>query len=196
MDEINEILLRHKNRKNKKIKNKKNSFVTKILISIILLLSGLILVKRNDKLYLFAKDKILNNNINFSKIRSLYTKYLGKIIVNDNNDVKTVSKESNAYSDIIEYKSGYQLKLNTNTIHSLKSGIVVFIGSKDDFNNTIIIQGTDGVDIWYGNIETNNVKLYDYIETDAIIATSKENKLYLLFNKGSEYLKYEEYIKN
>ena len=38
------------------------------------------------------------------------------------------------------------------------------MGEKEGYGNTLIIQGADGVDIWYGNVNSTSLKLYDYIE--------------------------------
>ena len=71
---------------------------------------------------------------------------------------------------------------------------MVFIGEKEEYGNTIIIQGMDEIDYWYSNVENINVKLYDYVESDNIIANTKNNTLYVLFMKNGEVLNYEEYI--
>ena len=40
-----------------------------------------------------------------------------------------------------------------------ESGIVVFIGDKEGYGNTIIVQRIDGIDEWYGGIVNTNLKL-------------------------------------
>ena len=81
-----------------------------------------------------------------------------------------------------------------NNIYPFKSGIVVFIGEKEDYGNTVIIQGMDGIDYWYGNITNLGVKLYDYVETKNIIGQAKDNKLYVLFMKDNKILDYNDYL--
>ena len=85
--------------------------------------------------------------------------------------------------------------MTSNAVTSLYDGIVVFIGNKDNYKNTVIVQGSDGVDIWYGNVSNVSVTLYDYITKDTIIGEAADNTLYLVFNKENEYLGYEEYLK-
>ena len=62
--------------------------LSKILLSIIFILSSLIFVEygENEKLF---KDKVLNNNISFSELRSYYDKYFkgDKVSNEDNNDM-------------------------------------------------------------------------------------------------------------
>ena len=47
--------------------------------------------------------------------------------------------------------------------------------------NTVIIQGVDGVDIWYGNLTNVSVKLYDYVEKDKLIGVSFEKEMVMTF---------------
>ena len=70
---------------------------------------------------------------------------------------------------------------------------MVYIGEKEDYGNTVIIQGVDGVDIWYGNLTNVSVKLYDYLEKDKLIGETLDDTLYLVIKKDNEYIKYEDY---
>ena len=76
----------------------------------------------------------------------------------------------------------------------LESGIVVYIGEKKDYGNTVIIQQVDGVDAWYSNVDTN-ISLYDYVEKGTLLGNSKDNNLYLYFQKNGEFIDYKDYIK-
>ena len=72
--------------------------------------------------------------------------------------------------------------------------MVVFIGNKENYNNTVIIEDLNGVYIWYGNINTTSLKLYDYVEKGSYIGEASNN-LYMVFSKDNKYLSYEEYLK-
>ena len=74
------------------------------------------------------------------------------------------------------------------------SGLVVFIGEKEGYGNTVIIQQANGIDLWYGNIEDVNVELYDYVEQGDLIGNTKDTNLYLVYKKDGEVLNYEDYI--
>ena len=74
--------------------------------------------------------------------------------------------------------------------------MVVFIGKKEGYGNTIIVQQVNGVDLWYGNINNSNVKLYDYIEKGEILGDTLNNDLYLVYKKEGSTVNYEEYIKS
>lgn len=172
--------------------NKKyiKSLFTRILVSIILFLLISIFVNSSSDNLLFFKDNVYDKNIKFNKINSLYNKYFGKVLPKE--EVIPVSN-NNEYSNFNTYKDGAVIS-DVNVVYPFKSGIVVYIGDKDDYGKTIIIQGMDGIDYWYSNVENINVKLYDYIDSDTIIASPIDNKLYVLFSRDGKFLNYEEYI--
>ena len=70
----------------------------------------------------------------------------------------------------------------------LESGIVVYIGNKDDYGQTVIIEQENGIDVFYSNISNDNIKLYDYIEKGEYVGQTKTNKLYLVFQKNGTVL--------
>ena len=61
--------------------------------------------------------------------------------------------------------------------------------------NTIIVQQSDGIDTWYGNLSNINLKLYDYIEDNSIIGEAKNNELYLMFQKDGVDVGYKDVLK-
>lgn len=79
-------------------------------------------------------------------------------------------------------------------VPSIESGIVVYIGEKKDYGNTIVIEQINGIDVFYSNIEIPNIKLYDYIEKGEYLGQTKTEKLYMVFQKDGEIINYDEYI--
>ena len=77
----------------------------------------------------------------------------------------------------------------------IEEGLVVYIGEKENYGNVIIIEGIDGIDIWYGNIENTTVKLYDYVEKNTYLGQTKDNNLFLVYSKEGKFLNYKEYLK-
>ena len=73
--------------------------------------------------------------------------------------------------------------------------MVIYIGEKENYGNVVIVEGIDGIDIWYGNMETTSVKLYDYVEKGAYLGTVKDDNLYLADQKDGNFLDYKEYLK-
>ena len=72
--------------------------------------------------------------------------------------------------------------------------MVLFIGDKDNYGKTIIIEDLNGIYYWYGNISTTSLKLYDYVEEGSFICEA-DKTLYMVFSKDYKYLNYEDYIK-
>ena len=72
--------------------------------------------------------------------------------------------------------------------------MVVFIGDKENYPNTIIVEQVNGIEVWYSNIENVNVDMYDYIEKGKIIGSTIDDNLYLVYKKDGEILNYNDYI--
>lgn len=74
---------------------------------------------------------------------------------------------------------------------------MVFKGNKDEINNLVIVQSSDGFDIWYGLLENINVNIYDYINEGSLIG-SADKVFYLAITKDNKFYSYDEYkeIKN
>lgn len=194
---MDEYIIDAKKRRNKKSfnVNKKSikNFISKFLLAIIFFLSSIIFTNINDKNLLLYKEYVLTESLPFTKIKGWYEELFGEVLPKDDNN-KMVIKGHLVYKNIENYKDGEVLTLTTNTlINSLQSGIVVYCGEKDDYKNTVIIQGIDGVDIWYGNLTNVSVKLYDYIEKDKLIGETNSDLLYLVIKKDNNFLKYEDY---
>ena len=194
---MDEYISDAKKRRNKKSfnVNKKSikSFISEFLLAIIFFLSSIIFTNINDKNLLLYKEYVLTESLPFTKIKGWYEELFGEVLPKDDNN-KMVIKGHLVYKNIENYKDGEVLTLTTNTlINSLQSGIVVYCGEKDDYKNTVIIQGIDGVDIWYGNLTNVSVKLYDYVEKDKLIGETNSDLLYLVIKKDNNFLKYEDY---
>ena len=68
------------------------------------------------------------------------------------------------------------------------------IGEKEDYGSTIIVEQTNGIDVFYGNININNINMYDYVKKGSLIGEVKTDKFYLVFFKDGKYLNYKDYI--
>ena len=183
---------------NKKDYKKLRRYITKILISVIFLLVSIIYIKLSDNNKKLYESTFLENSISFIKINDWYQKYFGSIVPVPNIEDDTyVFNEDLTYKNIENYLNGSLVTVNNDyVVPTLESGIVVFIGEKENYNKTVIVQGVDGVDIWYGNIDNTNLNLYDYVKKGDLIGNVKDNSLYLVFMKDNEYISYEEYNKN
>ena len=174
------------------------SLILRSLTVIVLFLTLAILSKSNP----IYKDKIVSNlyekNISFTKIKKLYTKYLGGIIPLEKveNNIVQVFNEELEYQNESIFHDGVKLEVTNNyLVPIIEEGMVVFVGEKEHYGNVIIIEGIDGVEIWYGNMETSSIKLYDYVEKGTYLGTTKDNIMYLVYSKDGQYLDYKEYLK-
>ena len=198
---VSKFLDKDKN-KNQKEKNKKKnflmSFFNKILVCIILVIICLIMMKTNSNFKEFVSEKIFKDNISFAYLNNLYNKYFGNILPSYKNlDTEVVFNEKLEYFEYNKYLDGYKLSVQTSyLVPIIESGIVVYIGNIDNYGESVIIEGIDGVDIWYSNLENISVKLYDYVNSGDYLGEVKGEDLYLVFEKNQEYLKFEDYIKN
>lgn len=185
-----------KKKRNIKVIDKNNNLknlLSKFLIAIIFFLSSIIFTNISDNNLLLYKEYVLTESLPFTKIKGWYEELFGEVLPDSKNN-QMVFDGKLLYKDIKDYYDGEQLTLNNNTlINNITSGIVVFIGEKDNYNNTVIIQGVDGVDAWYGNLENVSVKLYDYVEKNSVLGQTQDDKLYLVLKKDNDYLKYENY---
>lgn len=174
---------------------KSNNFITKILLSVILCFSSLIYIKKDEKNLEYYKQYVFSNTFSFSKANKFLNKYLDNNILN----TSTSSETAMVFDETIEttkekYENGVKLKYsNLNAVKLIESGIVVFVGEKENLGNTIIIQGVDDYDIWYSNINNSNIKIYDYLEKESIIGETDE--LIITISKDGNYIDYDEYIK-
>ena len=142
---------------------------------------------------MFYKEHVFTESLPFTKIKGWYEDLFGEVLPKEDNTA-TVFNGKLVYKSIENYESGEKLVVNANSlVNNLTSGIVVYSGDKDNYGNTVIIQGIDGVDIWYGNLKNVSVNLYDYIEAGTVIGQTKDENLYLVIKKDNEFIKYENY---
>lgn len=171
--------------------------ISRILITVIFVLGSIIFTNLNEDNKKLYKKYVLEDSLEFTKINELYSNLFGKVDItnkNTNNSDSEVVFGSITYTNVEPYKNGVKLTVGMNeVVNVITSGIVVFIGEKDDLGNTIIIQGNDGVDIWYSNITDTDIKVYDYVEAGSILGTSNSDEVYLTISKDGEFISYEEY---
>lgn len=184
-------------KKNNKKSNKCGNTVwlSKLLISIIFVLTSLIYMNISDDTQNSYKKNVLEDNIDFYEINQVYDKYIGD--GEEQSDTELTFNDSIIASEVISYGDSYRLNVGTDyLINIMKPGIIVYIGDKDGLGNTVIVQGNDGVDIWYSNVLVSEYSLYDYVSVGDTIGTSNDEYIYLTFLKDGDYLTYEEYFKN
>ena len=179
------------------LKKSVRNFITRVLIVVIIFLVGMILVKSNSKAKNSILKKVYDTNFKFTKVKEIYQKYFGNILSIDKLALedKQVFQEELTYQKSKSYLDGVKLQVNDNyMVPALESGIVIFMGEKEGYGNTIVIEQIDGIDVYYSNISSDGIKLYDYVEKGKLLGEAEDNQLYLVFQKDGSFLDYKKYI--
>lgn len=174
------------------------SLILRSLTVIVIFLLLAIVCKSNQNYKNIIVTNLYEKNISFTKIKNLYTKYLGGIVPLDKvtEDVTPVFNEQLEYTNDTIFYDGVKLEvIDKYLVPIIEEGMVVYIGEKENYGNVIIIEGIDGIDIWYGNMESTTVKLYDYVEKNTYLGQTKDNYLYLVYSQDGQFLDYKEYLK-
>ncbi len=170
--------------------------LSKVLITAIIFLIGMISLKQFPTTRIFIEKNIFTSSFKFTKIKDIYNKYFGKLISIDKimYEETPVFNETITYTEKHAYKDGVALSVSNNyMVPALENGIVVYIGTNEQYGPTIIIEQENGIDTYYSNI-TTSLKLYDYIEKGEYIGQTTSDKLYLIFQKDGKRLDYQKYI--
>lgn len=183
---------------------KNNSFfgkyILKTLILVVLTLCTLIILKSNTKFKTIFYKEVYDTHFSFAKVNDAYKNLFGSPIPFVDlleNKTSMVFNEKIKYNTLSKYYDGVVLNVDSNlNVPVIESGMVVFVGEKENFGNTIIIEQVDGTDVWYGNMTNINVKMYDFVEKGSILGNVIDNNLYLVFYKDDKIVDYKEYLEN
>lgn len=179
------------------LKKSVRNFCTRVLITVIIFLVGMILVKNNTEIKNVILEQIYNKNFKFTKAKKIYEKYFGDILSSEQftNDEQAVFQEKLSYKKANTYLDGVALTVDNNyMVPVLETGIVIFMGEKEGYGNTVVIEQIDGVDVSYSNISTDGIQLYDYVEKGSLLGEVNNKKLYLVFQQDGEYLDYKRFV--
>ena len=181
----------------KEPKKKKNimKFVNKTLTAIFLGLVFLIVMEYSPKFKSFMQEDVLDKNFSFGFIGKLYNKYFGEILPETNDNVVKVFNEKLTYEKQEKYQDGYKLTVKNNyLVPVIKSGVVVFIGEKEEYGNVITIECEDNTVITYGNIKNIDLKLYNYVNNGEFLGEAGGDYIYIIIQKNGEYQDIETYL--
>lgn len=172
------------------------SFVCRSLVCLGFFLILLILSRKNSTLLEEVRSYVYDDTFSFAVVNDWYKKNFGDIFPLKElipNEV-SVFGEKLTYSSVNLYKDGAILSVDKGyLVPVLEDGIVIFVGEKEDYGHTVIVQQTDGVDVWYGGV-VEDVTIYEYVKKGSLLGEAKEEKLYLAFQKDGKFLDYKKYI--
>lgn len=203
LERIRSEMKQKRKKTNKGTEKKRNVFsiyryLCKALLVVFLTLLVLIFMKKDPQFKTDFYKFVYNSHFSFATFNDVYEKYMGNPLPFKDllvQGTEPVFNEQLVYKETNIYKDGVELKVDKNyMVPALDSGIVVFIGDKDDYKNTVIVQQANGIDVWYSNVSADNLKLYDYIEKGSLIGEVKTDSLYMVFKKDGKVLDYKDYI--
>lgn len=179
--------------KTRKVSSDKLSILfSQFLLAVIFVLGSLVLTNFSSEFKSKYVNEVLENNFDFSKINKFYNKYIGGDKENKE-EMEVANLDNNMSYEHVGEAVKFLVDKET-PVRALEGGIIVFIGDKDDLGKTVIIQGNDGVDIWYSNIEVTEYSLYDYVSKGDIIGVVEDREYLVTIKKDDQIIKYEEYI--
>ncbi|MBR3362430.1 MAG: M23 family metallopeptidase [Bacilli bacterium] len=176
--------------------NRFSKLLSRFLVFVIIVLCGLIFLKKSPNLRNVVFKNVFQNNLKFAKINDLYEKYFGSALpLTGSDSLSLVSSEKLSFEKEEGYKDGVKLTVSNNyAVPLLDSGIVVFTGEKEGYGNTVIVQGANDVEVWYSNLKEVKVSMYDYLKKGSIVGETMDNNLVLVFIKDGKNLDYKKYI--
>ena len=146
----------------------------------------------------YFHKKIYRENFDFSEAKFFYEKYLGGIFPIEDifgSRLISVFNENLVYQLATEYEDGVMLNVDYNyLVPVINSGVVVYVGEKEKYGNVVIVEGDNGIDIWYGNLCNIMVKIYDGVSAGSYLGEVCDNKLYVVYTKKNKFLNYEEFL--
>ncbi len=171
-------------------------FTSQVLLSAILLLATLIVIKIDIKTKDVIYKEVYEKSFQFAVVNDLYQTYFGHVFpIKKAEKVTAVFNERMTYEEASIYKDGVKLKVAPSyLVPFLESGIVVFMGEKEGYGNTIIVQQVNGMDVWYGNVVLKDIKMYDYVEKGSLLGECNSDTLYMVFQKEGSFLDYKDYL--
>ncbi len=198
MDNISLTKIKKEIKKNKKenIKNKILKYINKVLVVVLFTLFILTMLKSNEQFKTNFYSLVFEKNFSFVQVNEIYKKYFNDILPINLETEQQVFEETLVYNDTSIYLDGVKLIVDSNyLVPVLENGMVIFIGEKEGYGETVIVEQVNGIETWYSNITNLNVKMYDYIEKGSFLGEAIENNLYLTFKDDGKVIDYKTYIR-
>lgn len=191
---------------------RKEVFLFKILASAVLFLVVAILFRNHNATLDSARNVVkqtMETEFQFAAVSNWYEEKFGKPLAllpfTPSQQATNVSSKPQyavpASGRILEnfQKNGQGIMVETSKgtkVEAMNGGIVQFAGVKEDLGKTVIIQHSDQTESWYGNLESINVKLYEYIDKGKEVGTvspstdkaKSKGEFYFAIKKGDHFI--------
>ncbi|MGJ7920558.1 peptidoglycan DD-metalloendopeptidase family protein [Neobacillus sp. LXY-4] len=190
---------------------RKEVFLFKLLAAACLFL-GLAILFRNETSSLdsarnFVKQS-LDKDFQFAAVSDWYEGKFGKplaLFPVPNGESNKAEEENGlhyalpASGKILEdfEESGQRVMIETAkdaSVEAMGEGMVRFVGEKEGFGKTVVIQHADKSESWYGNLSDISVNLYDFIEKGKQVGTvtnsdsSEKGSFYFAIKKDENFI--------
>jgi stage IV sporulation protein FA len=191
---------------------RKEVFIFKILASACLVLIIAIMFRNQTPALEPAREfvtKSLNEEFQFAAVSDWYEDTFGKQLAllpsTEKEKLEVNAPESKpqyalpASGKILEEfgENGQRIAIEVGkgeAVEAMDGGLVSFIGQKEGFGNTVVIQHADKSYAWYGNLSSVDVTLYQYIEKGTMVgkATDYEDgtnsSFYFAIKEGEDFV--------
>jgi len=191
---------------------KKEVFLFKVLASACLVLIVAILFRspaeKAEKFQSYVKQT-MEQEFQFAAVSDWYEEQFGKPLAllpakNTGEEDKQDIDEDNEYAlpasgKILEDfgDNGQRIMIETGKgagVEAMNEGLVHFVGMKDGFGKTVIVQHADKSETWYGNLDGIDVNLYEYISKGTKVGTAMDSSdgtkgsFYFAIKKGDDFI--------
>jgi stage IV sporulation protein FA len=191
---------------------RKEVFIFKVLASACLVLIIAIMFRNQTPALDPAREfvtKSMNEEFQFAAVSDWYEGTFGKQLAllpsteqEDPAVSETDSKQQYALpasGKILEEfgQDGQKITIETGkgaAVEAMNGGLVRFIGQQEGFGQTVVIQHADKTESWYGNLNSIDVTLYQYIEKGTTVgkATDYEDgtnsSFYFAIKEGEDFV--------
>jgi stage IV sporulation protein FA len=191
---------------------KKEVFLFKVLASACLVLIVAILFRSPADKAVTVQDyvkKTMDQEFQFAAVSDWYEKQFGKPLAllpaksESGEDNQELSEENEyalpASGKILEDfgDNGQRIMIETGKgagVEAMNEGLVHFVGMKDGFGKTVIVQHADKSETWYGNLNGIEVNLYEYISKGTKVGTAMDSEdgtkgsFYFAIKKGDDFI--------
>lgn len=184
-------------------------FLFRLLFSMCFVLIVAIMFRSTNPSFDAFKSFIENSmkkDYQFAKISTWTSKTMGDMFSFSPLDFFKTSDELKQNSEVIPVsgkviesfkKNGKGITVETNrdkAIATIQDGIVIFAGYDKNHGKTVIVQQSNQMNVWYGNLGSIKVNLYQHINTGDSLGTvtndsiSNRGEYYFAIEKDNKFL--------
>ncbi|MBP3038041.1 M23 family metallopeptidase [Bacillaceae bacterium Marseille-Q3522] len=187
----------------------RDAFIFKVLASVCLVLITGILFKDQGSEFQQARvfvTNVMQEDFQFAQVADWYEERFGQPLAffpfspeKKESDADKMEYSLPASANILEefQTNGQRMTIETGTdslVVAMSDGLITFIGDKEGFGKTIIIQHPDKSESWYGNIKEVDAALYGRVSKGMKLGTANvENQgekayFYLALKQDNQFV--------